>query len=728
MCGICGFVSMDKSWGRETIDDMCSALVHRGPDSSGSYLNNHHGSSPAVKLERGGIGLGHRRLSIIDLSAAASQPMKNEDGSVWLVFNGEIYNYRELKVQLEERGHFFSTLTDSEVIVHGYEEWGEGVVDRLNGMFAFAVWDAARGKLMLARDRVGIKPLYVYPSGGTLLFASEIGALRMHPLFEDEIDRAGLFDLLVLSYVPSPHTLFKGTRRLLPGTYMVWRNGQTYERRYWCAQDGDTFGAREGSFEEALEEIDRLIGDSVSKRLISDVPLGAFLSGGIDSSLVVALMKRFSKDVLTFSIGFDDDEFDESRYASLVAEHLGTNHTEFILEPRITEGLLSEVIGAMDEPIGDPSVVPTYLVSSLAKKNGITVALSGDGGDELFCGYERYRKMQRLSVLYSLPKWVRRTGAALGGLLPFSMGGAADALRYGDIAEAYYDRMSSWTGQRGLLERIISDESTSPGGNSGDPSGIEAGSIEWGGLGRPHGRAKGLFERIFNEAGGLENLEKFMLTDFKTYLVDDVLTKVDRMSMAVSLEVRVPLLDHRVVEFAMSMPLEYKYRSVAALDTFRKAPDGAPSAFGSRSEDSFFDRRGLRGRRIGSMGARALGLPGGGEGGTLKYILKELAYRYVPRDILERPKSGFAIPVRRWLLGDLREMFEDTLSNEKITRERLLDPAVVRRVIEGFKDGSYRNARFVWGLFAFELWMDRFELHKRAEKGRSRERETLKKV
>jgi len=642
MCGICGFVTRGEDFGVDTIVRMTDALTHRGPDRAGVYLNQVGGGRSGKSIERGDVALGHRRLSIIDLSEMASQPMRNEDGSVWLVFNGEIYNFLELRAQLIEQGHLFRSNGDSEVIIHGYEEWGEGLFEKLNGMFAIALWDSKRKRLVLVRDRLGIKPLFFYLKGDRIIFASEVTSIRFHPVFDEIIDRESLYDYLLLSYIPSPWTIFEGVRKLMPGTYLVWEDGKVRFSRYWevPVSEVDVYGAgahtgrgeRRGRERRGLDdytaELESIITDSVSKRLVSDVPLGAFLSGGVDSSLVVSIMKRIAGgNVRTFSIGFDEEEFDESVHARRVAEYLQTDHTEFKLSPTLTGELLYDVVSHMDEPIGDPSAIPTYLVSRLARESGITVALSGDGGDELFCGYERYRKMALVAEFYRLPRVVRRLLHALFQIAD-RMGrkGRLDSLAYDELASSYLSRMSSWKDGAGVLREML-------------------GGIE--------GRSKRLFSEIFSSVKGLKALDIMEVVDMKTYLVDDVLTKVDRMSMAVSLEVRVPILDHRVVEFSRTVPVHYRY-----------------------------------------------------DGSELKLIMRRLLKKYVPQDLVDRPKAGFAIPVRKWLLEDMRGDLLESLSPDRIKEEGLLDRDVVVKALKLFESRSYGMTRFMWGLYIFEKWME----------------------
>ncbi|MBN2071020.1 MAG: asparagine synthase (glutamine-hydrolyzing) [Candidatus Krumholzibacteriota bacterium] len=643
MCGICGFVINNNTFGRETLEKMNQAIKHRGPDDGGCYLTMKDRPASLESLSRGNVGLGHRRLSIIDLSSAGHQPMSNENGRVWIAFNGEIYNFAALRKQLE-REHSFRSRTDTEVLVHGYEQWGTGLFERLQGMFAIAIWDAEVRQMLLARDRLGIKPLYMGLQKGDFLFASELGAIRTCPAFVPEIDERSMEMYFTLSYVPSPRSIFKGIEKLLPGHFATFSNGILSKYRYWetpALEDDKNETRRQfsGSYTDALTEVDRLVKDSVTGRMMSDVPIGAFLSGGIDSSLVVSHMSRVAdRPVRTFSIGFEDDDFDESHYARKVAEYLGTDHTGHILDPEKTREMILNVVDNLDEPSGDPSVVPTWFVSDLAKKNGITVALSGDGGDEIFCGYQRYATMAKLLRFDGMPRLVRKgIFSAARTLLPDRLSRIAGDLTYDEYAQIYFSRMSGWKQGEVDIFRHAPDKALY------DAS---------------------FFQEIARRAAHLHPLDRLMLIDMKTYMVDDVLSKVDRMSMAVSLEVRVPLLDHRLVEFAGTLPIDFKRQH-----------------------------------------------------GVLKSILKDVSYRHLPRNLLERPKTGFGVPVGRWLRKELNDLLGSCLGRRNIEKLGILDPAKVEKAVRGFESGRLNNSRFIWGLLIFALWWEKSGLPDMAKKG-----------
>ncbi|HEY9436178.1 MAG TPA: asparagine synthase (glutamine-hydrolyzing), partial [Blastocatellia bacterium] len=585
MCGIAGISGtelMDNAAARDLIARMLGVIEHRGPDGEGYYTEP-------------GIAMGMRRLSIIDL-ATGRQPISNEDGSIWIVFNGEIYNYRELRELLLARGHKLRTRTDTETIVHLYEDEGERCVERLRGMFAFAIWDRRERRLFMARDRVGKKPLHYTLVGRTLVFGSEIKSLLQHPDVKREINLQAIPDFLSFGYVPDPATAFNGISKLPPGHTLIFKDGMVSARRYWdfdYSGDSAAQGLREPEAPEDdyIERLRELIAESVRARLESDVPLGAFLSGGIDSSVVVAMMAREMK-VKTFSIGFSDAGFDELRYARIAARHFGADHHEFVVTPDVCR-LVEEIVWHHDEPFADVSSVPTYVVSKMAREH-VTVALSGDGGDEVFGGYERYVVDQRRRRYERIPALLRRALLRASRTLPQGAYGkrflrniALDpAARYVDSV-TYFDHDAQ-------LNLFSEDARRALAGY--DPA--------------------ERFERTFAAPASRSRLDHILYLDSKTYLPGDILVKVDRMSMANSLETRAPLLDHRLIEFAQTIPASLKIR-----------------------------------------------------GQETKYILKRAAEGLIPDEIINRPKQGFDVPIRRWFNRELREMLDDTLK-DRLARER----------------------------------------------------------
>jgi len=598
---------------------MGDALAHRGPDASGTFL------SPD-----GRVGLSHRRLSILDLSPAGAQPMFSADGSLVLSFNGEVYNFREIRAELEGKGHAFRGGSDTEVMLAAFREWGvEAAVRRFIGMFAFSLWDAGSGKLHLVRDRLGIKPLFLARLPGTLLFASELKALLAYPDFPREVDPSALQYFLEFQYVPGPHAIYRNVEKVLPGHIVeIDGEGKITDRAYWDLFDhwGKPEGRprTEGEYEE---ELSSLLDSSIRYRMISDVPLGAFLSGGIDSSLVVALMqKTASGPVKTFSIGFRESGYDEAPHARAVAAHLGTDHHEKICTPREAQALVRRIPDACDEPFADSSAIPTMLVSEFTRGH-VTVSLSGDGGDELFCGYPRYAWVRQGNAVRGIPGFLRRPLCSLLSRIPIhKVQRGAESVLYDDPAEMYFHTVGIFERRRlGEIVPVQVDDTYLP------------------------------YFKTFRDprCGGI--VERAMATDIKTYLVDDILTKVDRASMAYSLEARVPLLDHRIVEFAARLPMEHKVH-----------------------------------------------------GGGTKHLLRKILYRHVPRKLIDRPKMGFGIPVNRWLRNELRLLLAEYLNEERVRREGFLRPKGVQRVVmehlSGRRDHQYR----LWALLVFAMWVERY--------------------
>jgi asparagine synthase (glutamine-hydrolysing) len=617
MCGIAGIVALNnRPVSPEEIRAMCAALAHRGPDDEGFYF-------------RPNVGLGMRRLSIIDL-ATGQQPISNEDGSVWVVFNGEIYNFQELRADLEARGHRFRTATDTETIVHLYEERGARCVEELRGMFAFALWDEARRQLVLARDRLGIKPLYYTEAGGQLVFASELKAILQVPGVGRELNWPAVSHLFTFLTTPRTESIVGGIRKLEPAHLLIASPGQPMRsERYWDVRFEPDRGRSEADF---VEQLQALLEESTKLHLISDVPLGVFLSGGIDSSAVVAMMARHHPGrVKTFSIGFPDQDYNELAYARLVANAFGTDHHELVLEPDVT-GVLDDLAWHLDEPFGDSSAIPTYFVSRLASEH-VTVVLSGDGGDELFAGYDRYGVEGRERRLRFIPAPVRRALGAIAALMPDGLRGQ-NLLRHLALPDGdrYLDATSLFTKtrQQQLFRREVMELLPEY-----DP---------WGEAAEQLARADGHW------------LSALQYMDLTRYLPLDILTKVDRMSMAHSIEVRPPLLDHKLVEFAATIPA------------------------------------GLRLRR-----------------GTTKYIFRRALRGIVPDAVIDRPKRGFAIPLGRWFRGQLREFVRDLLLSETSRSRRIFQPgyieALVRRPDRGFETDLDLE---LWTLISFELWCRTF--------------------
>ncbi|HEV2035391.1 MAG TPA: asparagine synthase (glutamine-hydrolyzing) [Candidatus Dormibacteraeota bacterium] len=548
MCGICGVAGEGAAGGTGLVGRMCQAMVHRGPDDEGS-------------LHLDGVTLGMRRLSIIDLEGG-HQPIHNEDSNVWVVQNGEIYNHLELREQLTADGHSFSTQSDTEVLVHGYEQWGEGMLERLNGMFAFALLDRPRGLLLLARDRMGIKPLHYAIDGRRLVFASELKALLCDPALHRGIDPAALDQYLALEYVPSPGCIVRGINKLQPAHTLTWSvaDGTHRLRRYWTPDLAEGASpARAPSLDEQCEELRSVLRESVRKELISDVPLGVFLSGGIDSSAVTAMMTQLGSDVKTFSVGFAERSFDEAPYARQVAQHLGTEHRELTLEPAMLLELIPQLPTLLDEPLGDASIIPTYLLSAFTRRH-VKVALGGDGGDELFAGYPTMRAHRLAGYYRRAPRLLReRLVAPVVRRLPVSRDNLSfdfRAKRF--VSGAPYpvaERHQRWMGSFAAEERtaLLSQELRGQVAVEGSHDAATA---------------------ALDDSGLRDPLNQVLLMDMRLYLENDILVKLDRASMMASLEGRVPLLNNDFVEYATRLPLDLKLRGLRSKFLFKRALRG----------------------------------------------------------------------------------------------------------------------------------------------------------
>ncbi|MEK6279737.1 MAG: asparagine synthase (glutamine-hydrolyzing) [Acidobacteriota bacterium] len=629
MCGITGWANLDShaqppDGARELLHSMCERMVHRGPDSEGLMVS-------------GSVALGMRRLAIIDL-VTGEQPALNEDKSVAVILNGEIYNYRELRQDLEKRGHSFRSLSDTEVLPHLYEEFGERMLECLNGMFAFALWDAKRRKLLLARDRFGEKPLYWGVFDNTLLFASEPKVLLAHPAVTSSLNLEALRQYLSFDYVPAPLSIYQGIHKLPASHLLALEDGRIETRRYWRLSYKTVEPPPSES--EAAEQLLQLLGDSVRMRLVSDVPLGILLSGGVDSSTVAALAVRASSEpVKTFSISFAESSFDESSYARAVAKFLGTDHHEERLSANLAANLVGEIGSWMDEPFSDPSLVPTYLLSRFTRRH-VTVALGGDGGDEIFAGYPMYQA-HRLANIYSRIPHLLRAGLIepLVNLLPVKTKNLSfdyKAKRF--IAGSNYEpviRHHVWFGsftpeeQEHLLTPDVLRRSSAD----------------------IYRDARLMWE----ECDSTDAVERMQSIDTQLYLAEDILTKVDRASMAVSLEVRAPFLDPGVAEFAASLPASYK----------------------------------LRGR-------------------TTKYILKRAIRDSLPPFVIRRGKKGFGVPVAEWLKENLRPLARDLLSPDRVRRAGVFNADYVTRLQDEHERGIANHRKLLWTLLMFELWHESF--------------------
>ena len=641
MCGIAGYLT-HRSIAREelegTVGTMTDILTHRGPDDRGIWCDPDRG-----------IALGHRRLSILDLSPAGHQPMTSSCGRYVIVYNGEVYSHHEMRKALGGRTTGYRGHSDTEVMLEGFAVWGiEPTLEKMIGMFAFALWDRETRTLYLARDRIGVKPLYWGSFGGLFLFGSELKALRAHAGWSPTLDRDALAAFMRHGYIPSPHSIYQGIHKLEPGCYLAVKGGeQPSIKRYWDFRGvvrRALAGRHSWRDEDAIDALDALLRDAVKRRMEADVPLGAFLSGGIDSSTVVALMQAQSKrPVRTFSIGFRESEYNEAPYARAVAKHLGTDHTELYVEPAHALEVIPRIPEWFDEPFADSSQIPTFLVSELTRQH-VTVSLSGDGGDELFGGYPRYQNAAELFRRTGrLPTWVRTPTATLLRLLPR---GAWEQLfglvprrwRPSNAGNKIYKLAASLeeTNPASIYRRVISQWA--------EPTLVVRGATE------PRGT---LWQDSANAAVVPDFFERMQFMDTLTYLPDDIMTKVDRASMAVSLEAREPLLDHRLVEFAWALPKDLKVRR-----------------------------------------------------GESKWILRQVLYRYVPKTLIERPKMGFGVPIDHWLRGPLRHWAENLIDRSRLEREGLLNPDPIHAYWQAHVSGGENWAYPLWNVLVFQAWLE----------------------
>jgi asparagine synthase (glutamine-hydrolysing) len=633
MCGITGYWARrgDPSAWLADLGASVASLKRRGPDDDGVWVRN-----------GGRVALGQTRLSILDLSPLGHQPMRSPDGALTMVFNGEVYNFAVVRAELEALGHRFRSTGDTEVILAALQEWGVAAVDKFIGMFAIALWNERERRLMLLRDRMGVKPLYYAWNGSSFWFGSELKALRAFAAWQPEVDRDALGEYLQYGYISAPRSIYRNVQKLLPGHWLELAEvGEPVAHRYWSPPaPGESLQDDEHALEQRLET---LLIDACRYRMVSDVPVGIFLSGGLDSSLVAAILQRYGGgEVRTFTIGFDDPRYDESRHAKKVAEHLGTRHTEQIVTPGDMRGVLEQWAELFDEPFGDQSGVPTYLVSKMAR-NHVKVALSADGGDELFSGYSHYGVvLDREKSLSKIPLPLRQAISKIPVSALRGIGGHAMRRKLVERVEklqvmmpaldqpTMYDlAMSFWTPWdiRALL-----------GGDAAPRERVEVPSV----------------------AGLSSFADQMVRCDLRHYLPDDILTKVDRTTMAAGLEGREPLLDHRLTEFALRLPL-----------ALRRGPLGT------------------------------------------KHLLRKVLYRYVPRELIERPKQGFAIPLSSWLRGELAPLLDNYLAPRRIRAGGLFDPDMVAKTVANFRDGGAEHDRLdvqkVWLLLAFEMWRDRWD-------------------
>lgn len=637
MCGFAGLLGEGDS---PIVERMLDTIVHRGPDDWGCWFDANRR-----------IGLGHRRLSVVDLSPAGHQPMSSSSGRFVMAFNGEVYNHLQIRKQLEQaHGQPIEWLghSDTETLLAGFDIWGiQGTIERSVGMFAIAVWDKESHTLTLVRDRLGEKPLYYGWQGETFLFGSELKALRVHPAFKAEIDRDALCLLLRHSYIPTPYSIYQGIAKLSPGCLLTisLKNREPKVCRYWSAEQKAEFGvanAFSGSADDAVNELETLLKSAVYQQMMADVPLGAFLSGGVDSSLIVALMQAQSaRSVKTFAIGFEEKGYNEAVYAKAVARHLGTDHTELYITHEHAMEVIPRLPALYDEPFSDSSSIPTFLVSQLAREH-VTVSLSGDAGDELFCGYERYRLTAKLGGrLSKIPPPLRKLMAlGITRVCPDKWNQLAEILPWFAQVAHVGDKLHKGAMMMGGDENALYYSLVSHWNN---PSAIVIGGKE----------PPTLLTGNIPELRGLDQVQRMMALDMLTYLMDDILVKVDRAAMGVSLESRVPFLDHRLVEFAWRLPQSMKLRD-----------------------------------------------------GHTKWVLRQVLYRYVPKELIERPKMGFGIPLHDWLRGPLRDWSESLLDEVRLQQEGFFNPAPIRQKWMEHLSGQRNWAYDLWDVLMFQAWLE----------------------
>lgn len=639
MCGITGIYGIEGTVAPAVLETMTDALSHRGPDDSGTYVS-----------ENRAVGLGHTRLSILDLSKRGRQPMASDDLKIQVSYNGEIYNYREIRKELLSKGHVFTTDCDTEVLLRSYEQWGIECLQKFIGMFALAVWDGRENRLYLARDRVGIKPLYYYKEDGLFLFASELKAIAKHPGFSKRINLDGLALFLRYDYIRSPYTIYENTFKLEPGHYLCLQDGAVEKRSYWDITESWNMEPYDIGEEEACDMFEELVTDSLRYRLVSDVPVGLFLSAGVDSTMLATLLqKHLSEPLKTFTIGFYEEKYNEAVWAKRLAENLGTEHTEFYVSEQEAAQTVFDIPYIYDEPFADSSSIPTCVLSRLASEH-VKVVMSGDGGDELFCGYNNYVTCMRYAdAVRKIP------GIVQSGIKAALMGFDVD--RFESMGQ-----IPGFSSIRKHVKRYERNRATVLGIINKDMAEMYRRKTgTWAPEDMPElfGRTSGIHQETFEasfaavESGDL--LKQMLYADFSTWLPDDILTKVDRASMSTGLEAREPLLDHRLVGFASRIPMNLKYRN-----------------------------------------------------GETKYIMKKVLSRYLPQELYMRPKKGFGSPIDRWLRGRLRYLVDEHLGTETVKKSGVFDPCEVSLWKDKFYEHSSVGARQIWNLLMFQMWHERW--------------------
>lgn len=632
MCGISGFTDFNKKTDRSILEKMNRIMAHRGPDGEGYGMYNHPEAA---------VGLGHRRLSIIDLTEGGSQPKVFEN--LYLTFNGEIYNYEEIKKELEQKGHLFNSHSDSEVILHAYKEWGSAALQKFIGMFAFAIYDETAQKLFACRDRAGVKPFFYYWKDGLFLFCSELKAMMQHPDFVKEIDMDAAAAYMQYGYVPTPHCIFKSAYKLKPGYFLELdlkdRSLNTYQ--YWNVYDAYNQPVLKIDLPDAITETEKLLINAFQYRMVSDVPVGVFLSGGYDSTCVTALLQANNTEkIKTFTIGVPDAGLNEAPYAKETAARLGTDHTEYYCTEKEALEIVPQLPFFYDEPFADSSAIPTTLVSRIAREK-VTVALSADAGDEIFAGYNRYDYVMKYGKkIKNIPGFMRKTAAAMMDVIP------ADSIPYFNkkyLFHSRYEKVKSLfknPTDKNILMSITAQM------NAKDLASLFKSPI--------HELATA-FDSKELKTENFSTLSFMMAIDYQTYLLDDILQKVDRAGMSVSLEGREPFLDQRIIEWAAKLPMEYKYNN-----------------------------------------------------GIKKFIIREIVHKYIPKEMLDRPKMGFGIPIATWLQTDLKPFVDQYFDEQFIAKQNIFDNNEIQRIRKSFYQGKTERAEKIWYLLMFQMWYDKW--------------------
>ncbi|MBC7694117.1 MAG: asparagine synthase (glutamine-hydrolyzing) [Burkholderiales bacterium] len=632
MCGISGFIDFSETSTKEVLQKMTDALIHRGPDGSGYEFFKHSGYS---------VGLGHRRLAIIDLSETGKQPM--QFGDLWITFNGEIYNFREIKAELEKSGHQFIGHSDTEVILHAFCEWGIKCVDRFIGMFSFVIYDQVKEEVICVRDRAGVKPFFYYWNQNLFLFASELKSFNYHPDFKKEINSDAVGAFMQFGNIPAPHCIFNHCYKLKPGHYISFnlKTKELKEIKYWDVYDAYNKPKLDISFAEAKTETEKIMKSAFDYRMVSDVPVGVFLSGGYDSSLLTALLQKDKSEKLkTFTIGVPDIGLNEAEYAKDVAKHLGTEHYEFTCSQKEAIELIDDIPHYYDEPFADSSAIPTTLVSKMAKKQ-VTVALSADGGDEIFAGYNRYDYLMRFGKkLNKIPGFARHLAVGVMNWIP------AEKI---PVMKNKYNFHNRYEKLKGLLNDPSSQNLMLNLSRQYDDEQLkDVLAFKFKKLNTSY-LSQDLKKEFYSP------LSYMMAVDYQTYLVDDILQKVDRATMTASLEGREPFLDHRIIEWAAQLPDDFKYYK-----------------------------------------------------GCKKYILKEITHQYIPKKLMDRPKQGFAIPIENWLAHDLKEKVLYYLNDDKIKEQGIFKVDFIQKLKRDFYSGKKELAQKLWYVLMFQMWYEKW--------------------